>query len=168
MVLLFILIFLTHDCVSFEITVFGMAGHGKSSFVQFLCNCTIPTSSDEEMTMESQKYNISNYITLTDTPGFGTRRFPILGHFEKYRSNCGIVVLIITNRIYEQHYQFVKDVGDTNKIVIVRTQTDIFPFTNYDYIEKELGIYTIIPFHTGTEVTRDLLLQELIMSLFLK
>ncbi len=144
--------------VTMRWAVFGMAGSGKSTFIKNACNANIDSvSSDGDGTLGikthkcnikynnkyiNEHYNEYNNIVFIDTPGFGTRLFPNPGQYLNVESDG--VILLVSNRLFTQHYDFVNtfDLLYPRKLlVVVRSQTDIFPVPNEQeyvkYIMKE-------------------------------
>jgi len=137
-------------CTSFQlyylkvphITVFGMAGHGKSAFINALCGGRNISheSSSEEGTFIKQSFDCGGFI-IHDTPGFGTRQFPVKHHFKRYKTSVDhLNILIVTNRLYGYHYDFVNDYTGFTDLIVVRTQIDIFPpnKNSKEFIIREL------------------------------
>jgi GTPase SAR1 family protein len=128
--LMFVLFFTPHG----HVVVYGMAGAGKSSLIRALCGIAdhaIRVSSDGDGTLHSTQYDCAPINrTVTDTPGFGTRQFPMVHSFPR---DMSLALLVVSSRLYTQYYEFVErymlliQVDFRPPLILVRTQTDIHP-----------------------------------------
>ena len=134
MIILLLLLTLSQSILvpcSPAIHVVGMAGHGKSTIVKTLTEDNNVTTGNIETTEETNMY-YSKYLSMYiyDYPGFGTPRYPIHYWINKYKhvltGKCSNIVLVIGNRIYEQHRIFYNFIKRFKKISIIRSQMDIF------------------------------------------
>jgi len=158
------LLLLLLSCV-LSISIFGLAGSGKSALISKLCNISVDSSSSRETTLFSRTYSVCN---LTDTPGFGTRQFPVKGHFEKYWDKDKVAVLVVTQRIFEQHYTFVSEVGTSAFLLVLRTQIDIFPVNANDliFIRDDLDVDIVLPVSIYDSVTMEIVKRVLSLIIF--
>lgn len=124
----FVLFVLFSVSVAFTVTINGMAGIGKSSVAQALCQESKPyISHSGEGTLSLQIYNecIANW-TVIDTPGYGTRNFPNYVH-EYGNITIDLYILCIGNRVYTQDLHCFNSLPFNSHVVILRTRCDIFP-----------------------------------------
>lgn len=124
-------------CHLLPIHVVGMAGHGKSALVRALSSNVSAVSGGVETTMHIEKFTDANKNRIWDYPGFGTPTFPItewLDTFGHVFRDKGVIVLAVGPRIYEQHTTFVRSPAPLQRLVVVRTQVDIFPVSKAEFV----------------------------------
>lgn len=149
-----------------RVVVFGMAGAGKSSLIRALCEVhegAIRISSEGEGTLDDSMYDCPsiNGTMVMDTPGFGTRRFPMVHSFP---ADMTLALLVVSSRLYTQHYEFVQKfllltATARPPLVLVRSQIDLYPHhhgpRDLAYIMDELYRVPIevVPFSTRDSQT---------------
>ena len=161
---MFLLVFL--GVFQADIPVFGMSGVGKSSFVNAMCNIV---SSLWEVHHQQANYND---CVFRDTPGYGTKSYPVAIHFEKYRLKHqavrNVAILCVAQHLYEADYAFVDRVKivDGYELIVVRTQTDIHPIGNdtIRHIREELQVDFVYPFSTQSPLYAIDCLRQLILT----
>lgn len=169
----FIILPLLCDCR--HVYVYGMAGVGKSSLVRALCGITdsaIRVSSDGDGTLDSTQYNCPSInATVTDTPGFGTRLFPMVHSFPR---DMRIALLVVSSRLYTQYYSFVERYMWLPKLrpqsmILVRSQIDIHPpdASTALYVSELYGVPRALVECAATDQASIERLREVIRNEFL-
>lgn len=119
--------------------IVGMSGHGKSFLTHNLTGDPRAISGGKETTNQVRNFLSPGGFVIYDYPGFGTPQFEISKWIEKYQSKyntpSSIVILVIGSRIYEQHQTFLKSLTNIKRLIVFRSQTDIFPITKNEFME---------------------------------
>lgn len=166
-------------CCDGQVYVYGMAGAGKSSLVRALCGITdsaIRVSSDGDGTLDSTQYNCPSVnATVTDTPGFGTRLFPMVHAFPL---DMRVTLLVVSSRLYTQYYSFVErymllQTRRLQSMILVRSQIDIHPpdASTALYVSELYGVPRALVECAATdqasiERLREVIRNELLMMLY--
>jgi len=109
-----------------SIHVVGMSGHGKSTIARSLTNDNELISGNIETTTKRMaSFSKTFDMLIYDYPGFGSPEYSLRRWLREYKPRS-IVLLVIGNRIYEQHKKFLQYFRRT-RLIVVRSQMDIFP-----------------------------------------